>query len=264
MTATKIQDVLVNNEDRVSLITLNLPEKRNAVTPGIMGGLIQALNNAEADDEIRCVVITGADPAFCGGGNVSGFVNQFQAEAQTFRPETKEPHYSTPLRTLTKPIIAAVNGPATGAGFQLCLMCDIRIASEKARFAAAYIRFGLDAGGGVSYFLSRSIGLSNAFYMIYSGEMIDAKTALEWKLVTKVVPHEELIPATMDLAKKIAQFPSLPLYMNRRTIYHSLNSSFENIFEWQQANRMICSHTKEHFEASKAFLEKRGPGYKVR
>lgn len=260
---TKIQDVLVQTEDRVSLITLNTPEKRNSLSPGIMGGLVTALRNADADDEVRCVVITGADPAFCSGGDVRGFVNKYETGVRPpWVAMGKEIHYGAPLRAMSKPVIAAVNGPATGAGFQMALMCDIRIASERARFSGRWIKVALDAAGGGCYFLPRSIGLSNTFWMIYTGEFIDAQKALEWHLVTEVVPHEQIVSHTMELAKQIAKHPPIPLSMNRRVTYRALDTPYETIAEWQHAQRLICYHTEDHHEAAQSFLEKREPNYK--
>jgi enoyl-CoA hydratase/carnithine racemase len=166
---------------------------------------------------------------------------------------------------MSKPVIAAINGAAVGSGLQLALTCDIRIASDKARFCAGWIRVALDAASGGAYYLPRSIGLSNAFYMMYTADMIDAATALEWHLITKVVPLDELIPFTMELAKRIAKKAPIPQAMNRRLIYRALDTSLEVVSEWQFADRMICYHTEDHLEAAKAFLEKREPApYKGR
>lgn len=265
MTTIAIQDVLVQNEEGVSLITLNFPERRNSLVPGVMGGLIQALRNAEDDEAIHCVVITGAGKDFCSGGDVVSFRGKAETGARPpWTPAGKAPHYGPVIRSMSKPVIAAVNGAAVGSGLQMALMCDIRIASERARFCAAWIRVAVDAAAGGVYFLPRSIGLSNAFYMLYTGEMIDAATALEWHLVTKVVPLDELIPYTMELAKRIAKQAAIPQAMNRRIIYHGLDSSYEAVAEWHHAHRMICYHTEDHLESSKAFLEKREPVYKGR
>lgn len=263
MTTKAIQEVLVKNEDMVSLITLNHPETHNSLRPGVMNGLIQALNEAQADDNIRCVVITGAGRAFCAGGDVRLFVEKYESgESPIWANAGHEPHYSSNQRTMSKPLIAAVNGFAVGSGLQMALGCDIRIASEKARFGAAWIMRALDAASGGVYFLPRTIGLSNAFYMLYTGEIIDAAQALEWGLVTRVLPHDELLPYTMELAKRIAQHPPIPMQMNRRAVYRGLDSSYENVAEWQHANRLTCYRTEDHYESCKAFLGKRAPVYK--
>ncbi len=265
MVTKQIQSVIVQNEDGVSLITLNEPDRRNALSPGIMGGVIQALREAEYDDSIHCIVLTGAGSAFCAGGDVMGFKNKAETHARPpWQPAAKDPHYSQPLRNGSKPVIAAVNGSSVGAGFQLALMCDVRIASDKARFGALWIMRALDAAGGGCYFLPRSIGLSNAFWMIYTGEMIDANQALDWHLVTKVVPHDQLIPYTMEMARKIARHPIIPLQMNRRMIYRALDTPYETIAEWQFAQRLTMYATEDHLESARAFLEKRPPVYKGR
>ncbi len=265
MTLKTIQGVLLDINEGVALITLNEPDRRNALSPAVLGGINQALREAEADDAARCVVITGAGKAFCGGGDIAGFKDRVESGAlPPWLPMSKEPGYGSTIRAMSKPVIAAINGAAVGAGFQMSLMCDIRIASEKARFGCLWIERALDAAGGAAFLLPRSIGLSDAFLMFYTGDMIDARTALEWRIVSKVLPPDELIPYTMELAKRIAKKPTIPIAMNRRLIYRALDTSFEAIAEWQHAQRMICYNTEDHNESSKAFLEKREPKYKGR
>lgn len=247
----------------ISLITLNNPERMNSLSPGLMQGLVDCLQDAEKDERVRCVVITGAGRAFCSGGDVKGFV--VKAEGQTrppWEPPGKELHYARYLRGLNKPVIAAINGPAVGSGFQMSLACDIRIASEKARFGAAWINVGLDAPGAVAFYLPRAIGTTNAFYLLYTGRIIDAQTALKWNLVTEVVPHEELLPHALELAKHIASKAPIPLAMNRRTTYRAMDSSFEVMNDWGHAHRSICYRTEDHLEGSKAFKEKRTASFK--
>lgn len=259
------KQVIVARDDNVMLLTLNRPEALNALSPGVLKGLLEGIAQADDDPDVRALVITGAGKAFCAGGDVKGFVRKAEAgERPVWFPASREETYSKALRAFGKPALAAINGAATGAGLQMALGCDIRIASERARLGALWVKRGLDAAGYAAYLLPREIGLSNAFYMLYTGDLIEAEEAYRMGLVTKVVPHDKVVSATMELAQRIAKNPPLALSMNRRLVYRALDTPYETVAEWQHAHRQIAFHTEDHLEGSRAFVEKRAPVYKGR
>jgi enoyl-CoA hydratase len=194
--------VLSQTSDRVTTLTLNRPEARNAMSSELQRVLAIALAGAEADEDVDVVVLTGADPAFCAGLDLRELGSSAANLVGGRDDENRSPF--TVLWTMAKPVIGAVNGPAVTGGFELALGCDFLVASERATFGDTHARVGVTPGGGMSVFLPQTVGLRKAKEMSLTGNFIDAHEALELRLVNHVVPHDELLPTAARLAADIA------------------------------------------------------------
>jgi 2-(1,2-epoxy-1,2-dihydrophenyl)acetyl-CoA isomerase len=265
------QEILYKVEDRVATITLNRPDKLNAWTQVMSGELREAFAKADADDGVRAIVLTGAGRGFCAGADLRGE----SGVAQIARSEERAPaaglrnwlrdsvHYvPRQVALLDKPYIAAVNGPAVGAGMDMCSMCDIRIASEEARFAMSYVKIGLVPGDGGCYYLPRIVGLAKALELIWTGDFFDAQEALRIGYVTKVVPAGELQAAARALAERIAQGPAVAIELAKRLAYRGWNASVEEALEAAGQAMALVQSTDDAREGPRAFVEKRAPQFK--
>lgn len=195
--------VLVDVADRIATITLNRPEARNALNGDLLEGFTRALAAADADDGIDVLVVTGADPAFCAGLDLKAVASGDPRLLGTAPTRNMPVHDRGPFGTLSKPVIGAVNGAAITGGFEIALACDFLVASENARFADTHARVGLQPWWGLTVALPQAIGFRRAREMSATGNFLDAQTALDWGLVNHVVPHDELLPFTRQLAADI-------------------------------------------------------------
>lgn len=250
------ETILYDKRDRVAIITLNRPEVLNAFGPNSMAELTKALHQAEDDDGIGCVVITGAGRGFCSGADVRGFQEAIQQRGPTLGEVAWE---STPqlMFNMKTPIIAAVNGPAVGLGATLTLPCDIRIASDRARFGFIFARVGLIPEFGSTFFLTRIVGLAKAKELVFTTRIIDAQEALSIGLVNKVVPHDKLMEETTDMASTIARGPTRILGLAKEVIHRGLTSDLAAAEQQEAKGLEFCQRSPEHAEGVKAFLEKR-------
>lgn len=262
--------ILFERDGHVVTITLNRPETRNAITDeDMVDALLAACARVEADHDVRAVILTGAGPAFCSGGNVKHMREKTGMFAGT--PAEIRESYRTGIQrvprafwALSVPTIAAVNGPAYGAGCDLTMMCDIRIASENAVFAENFVKVGLIAGDGGAWFLPRQIGLSRAAEMAFTGEPVDAATALEWGLVSRVVDDRHLIEEAKALAFRIAANPPGAVRMTKKLMREGLQTDLPALLETAAAYQAIAHHTEDHAEAVDAIVERRKPEFKGR
>lgn len=261
------ESVLYEQDGAVVTITLNRPETRNAITDqDMVDALIDACARAQRDTAVRVVILTGAGPAFCSGGNVKHMREKsgmFAGDAGEIREAYRSGIQRLPmaLYELDVPTIAAVNGPAYGAGCDLTTMCDIRIASETAVFAENFVKVGLIAGDGGAWLLPRAVGPSRAAEMAFTGEPVDAATALEWGLVSKVVPAERLMEEARALAGRIAANPPGALRMTKRLIREGQRVGLPTLLEMASSMQAIAHHTADHAEALDALAEKRPPSF---
>ena len=193
--------VLVDIADGVAVVTMNRPDARNALNTELRTSLPVRLRELDADPEVRAMILTGADPAFCAGLDLKEISTQGLGGGGATEPT------GLPFGGLTKPLIGAVNGPAVTGGFELALGCDFLIASERASFADTHARVGVMPGWGLTVFLPQAIGIRRAKQMSFTGNYVDAGTALDWGLVNMVVPHDELIAAARSLAADMATIP---------------------------------------------------------
>lgn len=253
-------------DDCIAVLTMNRPEVRNAIDEDMIEGFEQAVQKINQDNSIKVMVLTGAGPAFCAGGNVKDMQNQRSIFAGT--PAQLRDNYQRhiqriplALQALKVPSIAAVNGPAYGAGCDISLMCDMRIASQAATFAESFIKLGLIPGDGGAWFLPRVVGRARAAEMSFTGDPIDAQTAAQWGLVNRTVAADDLLPETLTLARRIARNPATALRMSKQLLKESEQQSLASLLEMSAAMQALAHHTEDHQEAVAAFLDKRQPRF---
>jgi len=250
----------------VLTLTMSQPATRNALTGNTaVEEFVQACAEIDADRSVRVLILTGEGPAFSSGGNVKDMQRYFQ---QQLSPESIREEYRQGIQRLPQalyhldvPVIAAVNGPAIGAGMDLTCMCDIRIASEKATFAESFVKVGIVPGDGGAWLLPRVVGMSKASEMAFTGETLTAQEALACGLVSRVVPHEELMGAAMALARKIAANPGGVLRMTKRLLREGERATLESLLEISASFQAIAHMEPDHHEAVRAFVEKRPPKF---
>ncbi len=250
----------------VVTLTMNQPEQRNALTGNTaIPEFLAAIEKIHADRSVRCVILTGNGPSFCAGGNIREMKRQASPEVSEMdiRQDYREgiQRLALNLYNLEVPIIAAVNGHAIGAGLDLACMGDIRIASEQAKFAESFIKLGIIPGDGGAWLLTRIVGVSRAAEMALTGNTIDAQQALDWNLVSRVVPAEALLPTARELAGQIAQNASHSIRLTKRLLREAMRSPFETVLELSAVFQAVCHKTPDHSEAVNAFLEKRAPRF---
>lgn len=254
--------LLYEQADHVVTLTMNEPERRNPLTgTSAVAEFLAAFERIHADESVRAVILTGAGPAFSAGGDIRKMAQQAgpEAEQMGLRNFYRTGIQQIPLAlvNLEVPVIAAVNGPAVGAGLDIACMCDIRIASEAARFAESFVKLGIIPGDGGAWLLPRIVGWSRAAEMSFTGEMIDARTALEWNLVSRVVPAEQLLPTARELAARIAANPPRAVRLTKRLMREGMQASLPQLLELAAAFQALAHKTPEHREAVAAFLDKR-------
>jgi len=255
----------------IAVITLNRPEAMNALTHKTHLELGMAIREANEDDRIRVIVITGTGRGFCAGDDVKTiFLGGDPSEDSRQRYMDTQPGYlqserltggSTELLHINKPTIAAVNGAAVGYGCDTALMCDMRIASERARFGELFLRVGLIPDE-AQVILPRLVGLAKAYELILTTDIIDAEEAYRIGLVNKVVPHEELMSATMEMAAKIASKPPVAVKLAKEGIRKGLAIPLDEWKQWYSLAMRYCFSTEDHREGARAFVEKREPQFK--
>jgi enoyl-CoA hydratase len=253
-------NLLFTVEDHVATITLNRPEKLNAATPAMSKAIVEATEECNRNDQIRCVIITGAGAkAFCAGSDIAELDSY--ATPWDFRNRTD---YCDAIHHLLKPSIAAVNGYALGGGLETALSCDIRIASSNAKFAAPEIKLGWIGGGGMAAFLAHSIGMSNAAMMIMTGDMVDADRALAWGLVSEVVPPGTLIDRARTLAETIASRAPIAAETAKLNLRAAFSMPLDKAMQYERDLQTICFATEDAQEGRAAFKEKRAPLFRRR
>ncbi len=248
----------------ILVLTMSQPQTRNALTGNsAVEEIVQACAQVTRDRGIRVVVLTGADPVFSSGGNVK---DMQRYEKEGLSPEVIREEYRNGIQRLPKalynldvPVIAAVNGPAVGAGLDLACMCDMRIASEKATFAESFVKVGIVPGDGGAWLLPRVVGMSKASEMAFTGDALDAQEALACGLVSRVVPHERLMEEGLKLAARVAANPGGVLRMTKRLLREGERSTLESLLEMSAGYQAIAHMTSDHREAVRAFIEKRKP-----
>ena len=257
--------VLCALEGHVATVTLNRPERRNALNYRAYDELEAAFRAASDDPEVRAVIVTGADPAFCSGDDVGEIMAG--PKSVTARPAPSEirptPAAMAALEC-TKPVIAAVNGAAVGWGMELALFADIRIASEKARFAELFVKRGLVSDVGGFYRLPAIVGPAKAAELLFTGDIIDAVEALRIGLVTEVVAHADLLSRAAALAARIAANPPLAVQRLKQGLNRTAYGDPREIGTWAMASIRELMRTEDHREGVASFLEKREPVFRGR
>ena len=252
----------------VVTLTLDRPESRNSLgEDGDGAAFAQACERINEDREVRCAILTGAGPAFSAGGNVKAMRERagvFAGAGVHIRER-----YRTGIHRIVRslwgievPLIAAVNGAAIGLGNDVACLADMRLAADTAIFGATFLRIGLVPGDGGSWILPRVIGMARAAELVFTADTIDAKTALEWGMVSKVVPGAELMDEARALAARICRQPPDVLRMTKKLMREGQSVSFDTIMEMSAAYQSLAHLTEDHHEAVSAFFEKREPDYK--
>jgi enoyl-CoA hydratase/carnithine racemase len=267
MTQAQTESVLYAVEDNIATITLNRPERRNALNVEAYDRLEAALRQAVVDPEARCVIVTGADPAFCSGDDVREIMAGPKAFSASPPPPTVR-HRPTPAAMAAlecdKPMIAAVNGAAMGWGMELALYADIRICSEKATFAELFIKRGLVCDVGGFYRLPSIVGPARAAELLFTGDVIDAQTALRYGLVSDVTPHDVLMTSARALAGRIAANPPLALRYMKEGLRRGAYGDPRDLGGWAIETIRRLMQTEDHREGVASFLEKRAPVFSGR
>ncbi len=254
--------LLIERTGDVVVWTLNRPETRNAISESDMiEALVAAIKAVNADPTVCAVILTGSGSAFCSGGNIKDMrdkAGMFGGDATQIEAGYRDGIQQIPraFQTLEVPAIAAVNGPAVGAGCDLALMCDIRLASTTAKFAESFIKVGLIPGDGGAWLLPRAVGMSRASEMTYTGDAIDAHTAEQWGLVSQVVEPETLLEAAHAVAQRIASNPAQILRMTKKLLRSAQVHSLDEVLEDSARMQAVAHHSDEHREAVAVMLAK--------
>ena len=267
------QDLTLETRNQVAIITLNRPEKMNAMGPRLVHELLDALQSTRHDDGVKAMVITGAGRGFCAGADVSGGreaqeLSRQLDEADSFRRHREAPigHYGVLFSTLNdypKPIVAAVNGAAAGAGMSLALACDIRLASTSARFISAFVHRAIVPDTGSTYHLPQMIGKGRALELMYTGEPLSAPDAERYGLINRTLDPETLVDEAIALAERIARGPSLAIELTKRLVNNQA-SSFDMQVEREAWGLSITSNSEDRQEGIDSFLEKRPAQFRGR
>jgi 2-(1,2-epoxy-1,2-dihydrophenyl)acetyl-CoA isomerase len=258
--------IILSAEGAITTIKLNRPDKLNAFGGSMREELLDAVSAVAADSNIRVLVVTGEGRGFSAGGDID-YLKKIREEKdeQAFRALLSAGQTITRMfRSMSKPVIAAVNGPCAGAGFSFALGCDIRIASERATFGASFARIGLHPDWGGSWFLPRLVGSAQACELIFTGAMISAQQAERIGLVNRVVPHDDLMSTVMDLALTMAKNSPKVLRLAKESIYRSLTSDLETALARENEVQTECFYSEDFLEGLKAFTEKRRPEFNGR
>ena len=254
----------------IALLTLNRPDTLNALGRDGDGEAMQRVcDTINADADLRCVVLTGAGRAFSAGGDVKAMQERsgaFGGGAMHVRAGYRGNIHRLvqAIYRLDLPVIAAVNGPAIGLGCDIACLADIRLASDAAKFGATFLKLGLVPGDGGAWLLPRVIGMSRACELLFTGKLVDAATALEWGLISRVVPHESLLDTALQMAAEIAAQPPHALRLTKALLRQGQVADFATVMETSALTQVICHSTEDHMEGVGAILEKRSPHFEGR
>jgi enoyl-CoA hydratase/carnithine racemase len=258
-------DVEYSIAGHVACILLNRPERKNAFTLEMVDDWAAALREAEHDDDVRAVVVTGAGGAFCSGVDLSVLGEVESAPLPRKRMLTEHVHrVLAAAADLRKPYLAAINGVAVGAGLDMALMADIRFAGQSARLSEGYVRVGLVPGDGGCYFLPRIVGPAKALELLLSGEWVDAEEALRIGLVNRVHPDATLLAATTAFAEQLAALSPVAVSMIKRTVYQSADMTLAASLDLISSHFAIVQSTDDYVEARSALAERRRPVFRGR
>jgi 2-(1,2-epoxy-1,2-dihydrophenyl)acetyl-CoA isomerase len=263
-----MSDLLETVADGVAVLTLNRPDRLNAMSAAMLDAMLEALPRLADDSTVGAVVLTGAGRGFCAGGDVKAM-----AEGREFGGDTMEERASALraqmevsrwLHEMPKPTLAMVRGAAAGAGLSLAMACDMRIAGDSARFAPAFARVGYSGDFGGSWFLTQLVGTAKARELYYTAEILSAEAALALGLVNRVVPDASLAEETMTLARRIATGPRVALRYMKRNMNAAEAGTLKDLLDLEAWHHTRCGMTEDHREAARAFVDKREPVFRGR
>jgi 2-(1,2-epoxy-1,2-dihydrophenyl)acetyl-CoA isomerase len=255
-----VPDLIETVENGIATLTLNRPERLNALSMDIRSGLLEALERLGYDNNVGCIVLTGAGRAFCAGGDVKSMAERATAG---FEPRAAGIQFSNRIprvmRTIPKTVIAMINGVAVGAGFSMAMACDLRVAARSSRFGTGFLKIGLSGDWGGSWTLTRLVGTAKARELYLLGDMINADEALTHGVVNRVADDADLLTTTMAMARRIADLPQIAVGYAKRNLHAAETGDFQTVLDMEAFNQARCSQTEDHREAVKAFAEKRKP-----
>jgi 2-(1,2-epoxy-1,2-dihydrophenyl)acetyl-CoA isomerase len=264
---TNRDDVLVENKASVRTITLHRPDVLNAFDEGLLKALAVAIREAEGEESVRCVIITGAGRAFCSGQDLVELADSYRKNEPIDLERRLRAMYHpiiACIRTMDKPVVAAVNGVAAGAGCSLALACDLRVAAESASFMEAFINVGLVPDCASTFMLPRLVGISRAMELAFTGRRVSASEALQIGLVNQLVPDSELTTEALKLAQKLATLPTRAIGLTKRAINAAWTSDLATQLEYEARLQTAATQTHDHREGLDAFLNKRRPVFRGR
>lgn len=257
--------LLVDIKGGVATLTLNRPDRLNALSREMIDTAITTLEQLATDPAVACVVITGADRGFCAGGDVTamdaGQGRELPFEQRVDRQQAGH-RLSGLLYSIPKVTIAAVNGPAAGAGMGIALACDLRIASDRARFTTAFAKVGFSGDFGITWPLTRLLGEAKARELLFFSDVLSADEALALGLVNRVVPHEQLLEATRETAGRIAQGPQVAYRYMKENVRMASQHDYQTLLDREAWTQLRTGDTEDHREGARAFVEKRAPRFK--
>ncbi|MEC8976408.1 MAG: enoyl-CoA hydratase-related protein [Actinomycetota bacterium] len=269
---TGTDDISTEVTDGVMRITLNRPERRNAMSNDMLRGLVASLGDAEVAADVGAVVLTGAGGAFCAGGDVKGMAEaggeggdsavQYDARVHLQRRDQRDT--AGKLYELPKPTIAALPGPAAGAGLSIALSCDLRYASPNAIITTAFARVGFSGDYGGTYFMSRLIGTAKARELYFLSEKVDMQEAEQLGLINGIFPEESLQDEVMTIARRLAQGPTVAYRYMKENLNRAVHGEMGECLDMEAAHHIHCGTTRDHKEAAQAFVDKREPNFQGR
>jgi 2-(1,2-epoxy-1,2-dihydrophenyl)acetyl-CoA isomerase len=261
-------DLLENVKDGVAVLTLNRPERLNAMSRPMLDALLEALPRLADDASVGVIVLTGAGRGFCAGGDVKAMAEGTELGGQTMEEKAQalrsRMEVSRWLHELPKPTIAMMRGPAAGAGLSLAMACDMRIASDTVRLGTAFARVGYSGDFGGSYYLTQLVGTAKARELYFTADLLDAQQALGLGLVNRVVPDARLEEETMALASRLARGPRVAYRYMKRNMNAAESASLKDMLDLEAWHHTRTGMTEDHREAARAFVEKREPQFKGR
>ena len=253
---------LYHVENGVAAITLNRPETLNSFTPDFVHEIEEAVIRADTDDEVRALLLTGEGRGFTSGGNLQELAAMNLDRKRAIYDVDSTADMVRLLYNVKKPVIAAVNGPAFGAGIALAMACDLLIASEKAQFGFSFTGLGFCPDSGTTWFLTQRVGYYKACEILFSAKTLGAEEMLSLGLVNMVVPHDELIPTALNTAERIARGPALALMLQKRVLRNAVTTTFEQNRDYEAISQIFASQTDDCREGLTAALERRRPDFK--
>jgi 2-(1,2-epoxy-1,2-dihydrophenyl)acetyl-CoA isomerase len=249
--------ILLDISDGIATVTLNRPERLNALSGELLDTLPGVIQKVADDDGVRCLVLTGAGRGFCAGGDIAGMASRDALGEDPVARLRRNEEASRLLHEMPKPTIAMINGPAAGAGLSLALACDIRIAGESARLGTAFVRIGFSGDYGGTWMLQRLVGPAKARELYFTGDLIDAREAERIGMVNRVVPDDQLAAETRAFAERIAKGPPIALARMKQNMNLGLVSDYSKLLDAEAEGMIMTAMTEDNREAIKAFLEKR-------
>jgi 2-(1,2-epoxy-1,2-dihydrophenyl)acetyl-CoA isomerase len=262
---TEAKPLLVDVKEGVATLTLNRPERLNALSPEMIVDAIAAVERLARDPDVGCIVVTGAGRGFCAGGDVTAMNASTDTATLTFERrldrQMASHRLSGLLYSIPKVTIAAVNGAAAGAGLGIALACDLRVASDKAKITTAFAKVGFSGDFGIAWPLTRLLGEAKAKELLFLSDVLTAEQALALGLVNRLAPHDELMAAVHELALRIAKGPQVAYRYMKENVRLSSTQDYQTLLDREAYTQLHCAETEDHREGARAFVEKRAPKF---